>query len=61
MKVGSVIQCDFADQLTEVISQKPMREARILRIIVASPGDVQAERDLPPGVIDELNRGVAGD
>ena len=38
-----------------------MKEARILRIVVASPGDVQAERDLLPGIIDELNRGIAAD
>ena len=38
-----------------------MREARTLRIVVASPSDVQAERDLLPGIIDELNRGIAAD
>ena len=38
-----------------------MKEAGILRIVVASPGDVQAKRDLLPGIIDELNRGVAAD
>jgi len=27
--------------------------------VVASPGDVQAERDVLPVVIDELNRGIA--
>ena len=32
---------------------------QLLRIIVASPGDVQAERDALPGVLDELNRGIA--
>jgi hypothetical protein len=32
---------------------------RTLRIVVASPSDVQAGRDLLPGVLDELNRGIA--
>jgi len=36
-----------------------MREARILRIVVASPSDVQAERELLPGIIDEMNRVIA--
>jgi HEAT repeat protein len=39
-----------------VIEQK-----RILRIVVASPSDVQAERDTLPAVIDELNRGIAAE
>ncbi|MBM4431270.1 MAG: DUF4062 domain-containing protein, partial [Chloroflexi bacterium] len=30
-----------------------------LRVFVASPGDVQEERDLLADVIDELNRGIA--
>lgn len=30
------------------------------RIVVASPGDVQAERNSLQGVLDELNEGVAG-
>jgi internalin A len=36
-------------------------EPRILRIVVASPSDVQAERDAMPAVIDEVNRVVAAD
>jgi len=32
---------------------------RTLRIVVASPGDVQPERDLLSEVVDELNRGIA--
>lgn len=36
-----------------------MEQKNILRIVVASPGDVQAERDALPAVIDELNRGIA--
>jgi HEAT repeat protein len=38
-----------------------MSDKRTVRIIVASPGDVQAERDLMPAVIDELNPGIAAD
>lgn len=29
-----------------------------LRVVIASPGDVQAERDLMPRVIEELNQGI---
>lgn len=36
-----------------------MEQRQILRIVVASPGDVQSERDALPAVIDELNRGIA--
>jgi hypothetical protein len=36
-----------------------MEQKRILRV-VASPGDVQAERNAIRGVLDELNRGIAG-
>jgi HEAT repeat protein len=43
------------------IKKSNMNQKSILRIVVASPGDVQAERDLFPGVIDELNRGIAAD
>ncbi len=38
-----------------------MEQKRILRIVVASPSDVQAERDTLPAVIDELNRGIAAE
>ena len=38
-----------------------MKQKRILRVVVASPGDVQAERDTLPAVIDELNRGIAAE
>src|SRR6516165_868372 len=38
-----------------------MEQVRVLRIVVASPGDVQAERKALPDVIDEINRGVAAD
>lgn len=36
-----------------------MAQVQILRIVVASPSDVQPERNLLPQIIDELNRGVA--
>jgi formylglycine-generating enzyme required for sulfatase activity len=36
-----------------------MEPVHLLRIIVASPSDVQAERDSLPAVIEELNRGIA--
>ncbi|MGH9839067.1 MAG: NACHT domain-containing protein [Blastocatellia bacterium] len=38
-----------------------MEQKQILRIVVASPSDVKAERDLLPNVMEELNRGVAAD
>ena len=38
-----------------------MHQASILRIVVASPSDVQAERKALSTVVDELNRGVARD
>jgi tetratricopeptide (TPR) repeat protein len=45
----------------EVVSDsKPQKTKVVVRIILVSPGDVQAERDLLPGIIDELNRGLAG-
>jgi hypothetical protein len=33
----------------------------ILRVIVASPSDVAAERDIVSGVLEDLNRSVAVD
>ena len=38
-----------------------METVHLLRIVVASPGDVQPERDALPAVVEELNRSVAGD
>ena len=38
-----------------------MASIQILRIVVASPGDVQAERDALTTVVEEFNRGIAGD
>jgi hypothetical protein len=32
-----------------------------LKVVVASPGDVQSERDALPAVFDELNRGIAAE
>ena len=34
---------------------------KLVRIVVASPSDVQGERDALPGVLDELNRGIAAE
>ncbi len=38
-----------------------MDNVQILRIVVASPGDVQAERNIVEEVATELNRGIAAD
>ena len=38
-----------------------MEQVHVLRIIVASPSDVQAERDSLPVVLEELNRSIAAD
>ncbi len=32
-----------------------MKQARILKIVVASSGDAQTERDMIPAIVDELN------
>jgi internalin A len=40
---------------------QPKSQPRILRIVVASPSDVQPERDALPAVIEEVNRAVAAD
>jgi internalin A len=37
------------------------KQPRILRVVVASPSDVQSERNVLPSVIDEVNRSVAAD
>jgi hypothetical protein len=36
-----------------------MKQVRVLKIVVASPGDVQTERDSIPAIVDELNKGIA--
>ncbi len=36
-----------------------MEKKNILKIVVASPGDVQTERDMLPDILKELNKGVA--
>ena len=38
-----------------------MEQVHVLRIIVASPGDGQAERDVLPVVLEELTRGIAAE
>ena len=39
----------------------PMPQVQLLRVVVASPSDVQAERNALESVIEELNTGVARD
>jgi Domain of unknown function (DUF4062) len=49
-------------QATPIVpaSKKTMNTKRVIRIVVASPGDVQAERDiLADKVIPELNKNIA--
>jgi hypothetical protein len=36
-----------------------MDQAHIFRLVVASPGDVQDERDVLASVVEELNHGIA--
>ncbi|MGH7497019.1 MAG: NACHT domain-containing protein [bacterium] len=36
-----------------------MKQVRVLKIVVASPSDVQAERDAIPAIIEELKKGIA--
>lgn len=38
-----------------------MANVTLVRIVVASPSDVQTERDLLPEVLEELNRGIAAE
>ncbi|MFP5263692.1 MAG: hypothetical protein ACLGJB_17565 [Blastocatellia bacterium] len=38
-----------------------MKQVELLRVVVASPGDVQAERNSLPAILEDLNRGVAAD
>jgi hypothetical protein len=51
--------------LNETSVPQPMAEPNpnsgILRIVVASPSDVQPERDVLPAVIEEVNRHIAAD
>lgn len=49
----------FLRHISEEGQVKP--QTRILRIVVASPSDVQPERDVLPSIIEEVNRGVAND
>ena len=37
------------------------KHVTVLRVVVASPGDVQPERDVVPEVLEELNRSVCRD
>ena len=38
-----------------------MQDVKILHLVVASPGDVQAERDALPAILAEINRGIAAE
>jgi hypothetical protein len=49
----------FAQRTAE--DTRPNPQSRILRIVVASPSDVQPERDSLPSVIEEVNSGIAAD
>src|SRR5215471_13738938 len=37
------------------------QNTKILRVVVASPGDVEAERSTVPKILEELNHGIADD
>ena len=45
----TLVICDMSDLV------------RILRVVVASPGDVKKERDLVPLVLEELNKSLGAD
>lgn len=45
----------------DVSSPRLPGDVKLLTIVIASPGDVQAERDAIEGVVKELNHGVAAD
>jgi small GTP-binding protein len=47
----------FPQRRTEETQAKP--RPRTLSVVLASPGDVQAERDVLPSVIEEVNRNIA--
>ena len=53
----------YGRTLPEHLSAETQTRAqpRILRIVVASPSDVNPEREVLPSVIEEVNRGVAAD
>ena len=55
---------DRKEQIVESdtrVGEGLMHQANILRIVVASPSDVQAEREALPGVVDELNHSTASE
>ena len=37
----------------------PSDQVRVLRLVIASPGDVKAEREVIPRVVEEVNRNIA--
>lgn len=49
----------FPARLSKKVPSKP--QLRILRVVVASPGDVQTERDVLPSLVDEINQSVGTD
>lgn len=48
----------FWSQSTEIQPPPAEKIMRTLRVVLASPGDVQPERDILPSVIEELNRNL---
>lgn len=57
-------ESDMKEKIFPKVSDEetqPTPHRRVLRIVVASPSDVQPERDVMPSVIDEVNRVVAAD
>lgn len=57
---NSAVPIDLGESKSSVGLAK-IDSLQTIRIVVASPNDVKAERDVLPKVIDELNRGIAGD
>lgn len=49
------------DSVHSTGGEQTIRQLRVVRIVVASPSDVQSERTVLHNVIEELNRGVAAD
>jgi hypothetical protein len=54
-------QTDHKQLVSLLMGGGAMAEVHIMRIVAASPGDVQAERDALPDVVEELNDGIARD
>src|SRR5262249_36578280 len=54
-------QCPLCSDTKKIIGGVLMPQAQIVRIVVASPTDVQAERNILSAVVEELNNGIAKD